>query len=71
MKELGHQTRFTNVIIKNFGEDFTDDQLMETFAVFGKIVSAVVMKDDEGRGRGFGFVSYEDYKAASKVGVHS
>ena len=67
MKELGHHTRFTNVFIKNFGEDFTDDQLVETFSVFGKIVSAVVMKDDKGRGRGFGFVSYDDHEAAAKV----
>lgn len=67
MKELGHHTRFTNVFVKNFGDDFTDDQLVETFSLFGKIVSAVVMKDDKGRGRGFGFVSYDDHEAASKA----
>lgn len=67
MKELGHHTRFTNVFVKNFGDDFTDEQLTETFALFGKIVSAVVMKDDKGKGRGFGFVSYDDHEAASKV----
>lgn len=67
MKELGHHTRFTNVFVKNFGEDFTEEQLRDTFSAFGMIVSAVVMKDDKGKGRGFGFVSYEDYEAASKV----
>ena len=67
MKELGHHTRFTNVFVKNFGEEFTDAQLHETFSVFGTIVSCVVMKDDKGRGRGFGFVSFEDHEAASLV----
>ena len=67
MKELGHHTRFTNVFVKNFGDDFTEDQLRETFSAFGMIVSAVVMKDERGKGRGFGFVSYEDHEAASKV----
>lgn len=67
MKELGHHTRFTNVFVKNFGDDFTEEQLLETFSAFGKIVSAVVMKDDKGRGRGFGFVSYDEYEAASRV----
>ena len=66
-EKLGHHTRFTNVLVKNFGEDFTEDQLRETFSAFGVIVSAVVMKDNKGKGRGCGFVSYEDHKAASKV----
>ena len=68
MKELGHHTRFTNVFVKNFGEDFTEDQLREMFSAFGMIVRAMMMKDDKGKGRGFGFVSYEDHEAASKVG---
>ena len=67
MKELGHHTRFTNIFVKNFGEDFTEDQLRETFSAFGMIVSVVVMRDDKGKGRGFGFVIYEDHEAASKV----
>ena len=42
MKEMGHNQRFTNVYIKNFGEEFNDDQLIEAFQVYGKIVSAKV-----------------------------
>ena len=42
MKEMGHNQRFTNVYIKNFGEEFTDELLMEAFQPFGKIVSAKV-----------------------------
>lgn len=29
--------KFTNVYIKNFGEDFTDEKLKEVFSAFGKI----------------------------------
>ena len=35
----------TNVYIKNFGDDYTDDQLVEVFSKFGEIVSAKVMID--------------------------
>lgn len=28
--------KFTNVYIKNFGEDYTDDKLKELFSAFGK-----------------------------------
>ena len=43
---------------------------METFAVFGKIVSAKVMRDHiTGKCRGFGFVNFETPKAAAMVCV--
>lgn len=35
--ELGSKAmKFTNVYIKNFGEDFTDEKLKEVFSAFGK-----------------------------------
>ena len=67
MKELGHNTRYTNVYVKNFGDEFTDELLHEHFTNFGKIVSAVVMKDHSGKSRGFGFVSFETHEAATLV----
>ena len=67
---MGQNQRFTNVYVKNFGKDFTDELLMETFAVFGKIVSAKVMRDRiTGKGRGFGFVNFETPEAAAMVCV--
>lgn len=65
MKEFGQHQRFTNVYVKNFGEEFTDDMLIEAFSKYGKIVSAKVMMDHQGKCRGFGFVSYEAHEAAS------
>ena len=44
--------------------------LMDLFGVFGKIVSAKVMVDhNTGKGRGFGFVSFETPEAAAQVGA--
>jgi polyadenylate-binding protein len=70
MKDLGQNTRFTNLYIKNFGEEMTDDGLTELFSKYGKIVSAIVMKDrNSGKRLGYGFVSYEDHMAAAGVSL--
>merc|ERR1719232_1441514 len=68
-KELGEKAKkFTNVYIKNFGDDLTDDKLKEMFNKFGKITSyKVVMADDAGKTKGFGFVSFEDSESAEKA----
>ncbi|KRY49579.1 Polyadenylate-binding protein 1 [Trichinella britovi] len=69
MREIGETTRkFTNVYVKNFDENFTDQCLVDLFSKFGKIQSCVVMKEDD-KSKGFGFVSFEnpeDAEAAVK-----
>ena len=43
-KELGEKAKkFTNVYIKNFGDELTDDKLKEMFNKFGKITSYKVV----------------------------
>ena len=42
-------------------------QYFQLFEPFGKIVSCVIMKDDNGKSRGFGFVSFETHEASKKV----
>ncbi|XP_071776860.1 polyadenylate-binding protein 1-like [Centroberyx gerrardi] len=59
--------RFTNVYIKNFGEDYTDEKLKEVFSAFGRTLSVRVMKDERGRSRGFGFVNYDNHEDAQKA----
>jgi polyadenylate-binding protein len=67
-KELGEQAkRFTNVYIKNFGEDLSDLQLKDMFEKYGKITSHKIMSEDGGKSRGFGFVSFEDPECAEKA----
>ncbi|XP_061591899.1 embryonic polyadenylate-binding protein-like [Cololabis saira] len=59
--------KFTNVYIKNFGEDFSDEKLKEMFSVYGKTLSVRVMKDEKGGSRGFGFVNYAHHEDAQKA----
>ena len=63
--QLSTSQKFTNVYVKNFGDDFTETQLKELFLPYGNIVSQRVMVDDEGRARGFGFVSFDSHKSAA------
>ncbi|XP_058032488.1 polyadenylate-binding protein 1-like isoform X2 [Ahaetulla prasina] len=58
---------FTNVYIKNFGEDMTDERLQEIFSKFGKTLSVKVMIDSSGRSKGFGFVNFEKHQDAQKA----
>uniref|UniRef100_A0A8C2MIJ2 Polyadenylate-binding protein n=1 Tax=Cricetulus griseus TaxID=10029 RepID=A0A8C2MIJ2_CRIGR len=66
--ELGAKAKeFTNVYIKNFGEEVDDDNLKELFSQFGKTLSVKVMRDPSGKSKGFGFVSYEKHEDANKA----
>ncbi|KFQ44687.1 Embryonic polyadenylate-binding protein, partial [Nestor notabilis] len=58
---------FTNVYIKNFGDDMDDDRLREIFSKFGKTLSVKVMMDNAGRSKGFGFVNFEKHEEAQKA----
>ncbi|XP_022351978.1 polyadenylate-binding protein 4 isoform X7 [Enhydra lutris kenyoni] len=56
--ELGAKAKeFTNVYIKNFGEEVDDESLKELFSQFGKTLSVKVMRDPSGKSKGFGFFS--------------
>ncbi|CAK6968035.1 polyadenylate-binding protein 4 [Scomber scombrus] len=66
--ELGAKAKeFTNVYIKNFGDDMDDERLKELFDKYGKTLSVKVMTDPTGKSRGFGFVSYEKHEDANKA----
>ncbi|XP_032897580.1 embryonic polyadenylate-binding protein-like isoform X2 [Amblyraja radiata] len=58
---------YTNIYIKNFGEDMSSGRLREIFNVFGKTLSVRVMTDQHGRCRGFGFVNFEKHEDALKA----
>uniref|UniRef100_A0A8C2Z145 Polyadenylate-binding protein n=1 Tax=Cyclopterus lumpus TaxID=8103 RepID=A0A8C2Z145_CYCLU len=66
--ELGARAReFTNVYIKNFGEDMDDEKLREMFNKYGPALSIRVMTDESGKSKGFGFVSFERHEDAQKA----
>lgn len=56
---------FTNVYVKLLDESWDDAKIREIFAKYGEIDSAVVMRDAEGKSKGFGFVNFKDHAAAS------
>ncbi|KAM3926866.1 polyadenylate-binding protein 1-like [Leptodactylus fuscus] len=58
---------FTNIYIKNFGEDVDDRQLKELFVHYGRMVSVKVMTDEVGKSKGFGFVNFERHEDAQKA----
>lgn len=68
-KILGEKAkRFTNVFVKNFGDEIKDDEaLKDMFKEFGEIVSAKVAKEEGDRPKGFGFVAFETPEAAEKA----
>ncbi|XP_010471183.1 PREDICTED: polyadenylate-binding protein 5 isoform X1 [Camelina sativa] len=63
--ESGALPRFTNVYVKNLPKEITDVELKKTFGKYGDISSAVVMKDQGGVSRCFGFVNFESPEAAA------
>jgi len=64
-KVLGEKNKlFTNVYVKNFGDDLLDETLENMFGQYGKITSHKVMSKDDGKSRGFGFVAFENAEAA-------
>ncbi len=57
---------FTNVFVKNFREDVTDEQFKAAFAGCGAITSAVVARGEDGKSKRHGFVNFELAEAAIK-----
>ena len=49
------------------GNAVIDDAMKEMFEKYGEIKSAVVMKDGDGKSRGFGFVNFADHDEATKA----
>jgi polyadenylate-binding protein len=56
--------KFTNVFIKNFAEEVTEEGLRDMFSEFGEITSYRVMIDETGKSKGFGFVCFQHPESA-------
>lgn len=56
--------KFTNIFIKNFGDQMDEEKLNELFSKYGKITSFKVVNDENGQSKGFGFCSYENPEEA-------
>ncbi|EPS61542.1 hypothetical protein M569_13255, partial [Genlisea aurea] len=54
------KAKFTNVFVKNLAESTTEDDILKIFGEFGPISSSVVMKNEDGSSKCFGFINFED-----------
>lgn len=61
------EPEFTNVYVKNLDLDFTEFLLKEKFSEYGNVTSAVIMKNADGKSKGFGFVNFETPDSAKKA----
>ncbi|PON42981.1 Polyadenylate binding protein [Parasponia andersonii] len=60
------KVKFNNVYVKNFSESTSEDELEKIFGEYGTITSVVVMRDGDGKSKGFGFVNFEDPDDAAR-----
>jgi polyadenylate-binding protein len=58
-RDPSDELKFTNIFVKNLPTEVDEEALEKMFAEFGKVSSTIIMKDDEGTSKGFGFVNME------------
>ncbi|CAF1283732.1 unnamed protein product [Rotaria sordida] len=63
----GGPRKFTNIFIKNFGDQIDEEKLRELFSKHGKILSFKIEKDESGHSKGFGFCSFENPEEAEEA----
>jgi polyadenylate-binding protein len=60
------KTRFSNVFVMNLSESTTEEDLRKICGEFGTITSVVVMRDEYGKPKCFGFINFENAEDAAK-----
>jgi polyadenylate-binding protein len=65
--DAGGPRKFTNIFVKNFGDQLDEEKLRELFSKHGKITSCKVESDENGHSKGFGFCSFESPEEAEEA----
>ena len=61
------EAKFTNIYVKNLDEKVDEEALSKQFEEYGKVSSTIIMKDEDGKSKGFGFVNMESPEHAAKA----
>jgi polyadenylate-binding protein len=61
------KAHFTNLYVKNIDPEVTQEEFEELFTSLGRVTSALISVDEEGKSKGFGFVNYEKHEEAQKA----
>lgn len=65
--ERAGQADWTNLYAKQFPTSWDEAKLSSVFEAYGAIANASVMKDVDGKSKGFGFINYADHESAVKA----
>eukprot|EP00960_Hanusia_phi_P071283 767517-Hanusia_phi.AAC.3 len=60
------ERRFTNVYVKNFPDNVSDDDFRKVFENYGEITSCKIMRKEDGTSKCFGFVNFKEADEAKK-----
>ncbi|XP_023642008.1 polyadenylate-binding protein 6 [Capsella rubella] len=58
---------WSNLYVKNLSESMNETRLREIFGSYGQIVSAKVMRHENGKSKGFGFVCFSNCEASKQA----
>merc|ERR1711939_786548 len=61
------ERKYTNIFVKNLDEGVSEEALKTMFTAFGEITSLALMKNDEGKSKGFAFINFQDMDAARQA----
>ena len=66
-EEKQRKYKGVNLYVKTLADNVTDDMLRQAFVPYGQITSAVVMRDDKGASKNYGFVCFTAPAEATKA----
>jgi len=67
LQAKGAFNSYTNLYIKNFPDDWTEDTMRQTFAEYGELRTVSIQHDDNGKSKGFAFVTYKKGEDAANA----
>eukprot|EP00756_Hemistasia_phaeocysticola_P014365 Hpha_TRINITY_DN15334_c4_g8::TRINITY_DN15334_c4_g8_i1::g.90769::m.90769/K13126/PABPC; polyadenylate-binding protein len=58
---------YTNIYVKHFSKETSEEELKKFFGKFGEISSCLVRRDTDDKALGYAFINYKEHAAASKA----